>query len=63
MQFLLRVKATKQEKTGNDKFKAKIEDNGVQCNTRALIKDLKDEIEALQLEIDSVLSDVFICVV
>jgi hypothetical protein len=50
-----RVKATKQEKTGNDKFKAKIEDNGVQCNTRALIKDLKDEIEAL--------SDVFICVV
>ena len=26
-----RVKATKQEKTGNDKFKAKIEDKGVQC--------------------------------
>ena len=48
-----RVKATKQEKTGNDKFKAKIEDNGVQCNIRALIKDLKDEIEALQLEIES----------
>ena len=49
-----RVKATKQEQTGNDKFKAKIEDKGVQCNTmRSLIKDLKDEIEALQLEIDS----------
>ena len=49
-----RVKATKQEKTGNDKFKAKIEDKGVQCNTmRSLIKDLKDEIEALQLVIDS----------
>ena len=48
-----RVKATKQEKTGNDKFKAKIEDKGVQCNTmRSLIKDLKDEIETLQLEID-----------
>jgi chromosome segregation ATPase len=47
-----RVKATKQEKTGNDKFKAKIEDKGVQCNTmRSLIKDLKDDIEALQLEI------------
>ena len=54
-----RVKATKQEKTGNDKFKAKIEDNGVQCNTmRSLIKDLKDEIEALQLEIDSVIRSV-----
>ena len=49
-----RVKATKQEKTGNDKFKAKIEDKGMQCNTmRSLIKDLRDEIEALQLEIDS----------
>ena len=46
--------ATKQEQTGNDKLKAKIEDKGVQCNTmRSLIKDLKDEIEALQLEIDS----------
>jgi hypothetical protein len=43
-----RVKATKQEKNGNDEFKAKIEDKGVQCNTmRSLIKDLKDEIEAL----------------
>jgi hypothetical protein len=46
-----RVKATKQEKTGNDKFKAKIKDKGVQCNTmRSLIK---DEIEALQLVYDS----------
>ena len=46
--------STKQEQTGNDRFKAKSEDNGVQCNTmRSLIKDLKDEIEALQLEIDS----------
>ena len=46
--------ATKQEKTGNDKLKAKIEDKGVQCNTmRSLIKDLTYEIEALQLEIDS----------
>jgi hypothetical protein len=45
-----RVKATKQEQTGNDKFKAKIEDKGVQCNTmRSLIKDLKDEIEASTL--------------
>ena len=36
------------------KREAKIEDKGVQCNTmRSLIKDLKDEIEALQLEIDS----------
>ena len=44
------VKATKQETTGNDKFKASIEDKGVQCNTmRSLIKDLKDEIEALQI--------------
>jgi hypothetical protein len=33
--------ATKQEQTGNDKLKAKIEDKGVQCNTmRSLIKDL-----------------------
>ena len=49
-----RVKATKQEKTGNAKFKAKIEDKCVQCNTmRSLIKDLKDETEDLQLEIDS----------
>ena len=48
------VKATKQENTENDTLKAKIEDKGVQCNTmRSLIKDLKDEIEALQLEIDS----------
>jgi hypothetical protein len=46
--------ATKQEQTGNDKLKAKIDDKGVQCNTmRSLIKDLKYEIEALQLEIDS----------
>jgi hypothetical protein len=49
-----KVMATKQEQTGNDKLKAKIEDKGVQCNTkRSLIKDLKYEIEALQLEIDS----------
>jgi len=42
--------ATKQEHTGNDKLKAKIEDKGVQCNSmRSLIKDLKYEIEALQL--------------
>jgi len=48
------VKATKQENTGNDKLKAKIEDKGVLCNTmRSLIKDLRYEIEALQLEIDS----------
>ena len=51
--FRKRVKAT-QEKNDNDKFKAKIEDKGVQCITmRSIIKDLKDEIEALQLEIDS----------
>ena len=48
------VKAKKQENTSNDKFKAKIEDKGVQCNTmRSLITDLIDEIESLQLEIDS----------
>jgi hypothetical protein len=36
-----KVMATKQEQTGNDKLKAKIEDKGVQCNTmRSLIKDL-----------------------
>ena len=46
--------AAKQEHTGNDKLKAKIEDKGVQCNTmRSLIKDLTYEIEILQLEIDS----------
>jgi ribosomal protein S17 len=49
-----KVMATKQEQTHNDKLKAKIEDKGVQCNTmRSLIKDLKYEIEILQLEIDS----------
>ena len=43
------VNATKQENTDNDKFKAKIEDKGVQCNNmRSLIKDLRYEIEALQ---------------
>ena len=48
------AKATKQENTENDTLKAKIVDKGVQCNTmRSLIKDLKDEIDALQLEIDS----------
>ena len=42
------------QSTDNDKLKVKIEDKGVQCNTmRSLIKDLKDEIEALQLIIDS----------
>jgi hypothetical protein len=48
------VNATKQENTDNvNKFKAKIEDNCLQCNNmRSLIKDLKDEIEVLQLEID-----------
>ena len=40
--FRKKVMATKQEQTGNDKLKAKIEDKGVQCNTmRSLIKDLK----------------------
>ena len=45
------VNATKQENTDNvNKFKAKIEDNCLQCNNmRSLIKDLKDEIEVLQL--------------
>ena len=44
--------------TGNDKFEAKIEDKGVQCNTmRSLMKDLKEEIEALQFEIDSTIEN------
>ena len=48
------VNATKQENNDNDKLKAKIEDKGVQRNNmRSFIKDLKYEIEALQLEIDS----------
>jgi hypothetical protein len=48
-----RVKATKQEKTGNDKFKAKIEDKGVQCNTmRSLIKiDSTDENNNCNIEV------------
>jgi hypothetical protein len=57
------VMATKQENIGNDKFKATIEDKGVQCNTmRSLIKDLKNEIEALQIENDST-DDTFVTTV
>jgi hypothetical protein len=38
------------QNTDNDKLKAKIEDKGVQCNNmKSLIKDVKYEIEALQL--------------